>query len=241
MAIYNVGPFGQRVPTDGILDQCRCGKPAETEIQIGWIPEANCGAGGGQYEQVCWDCHESDKASRWEDLELDEIPEIAFQLVQTRKPIEVRLRNCAADDWSNEQLVGFRLDLEGEYGSVVNFVDANGRGWLYCQVYRQPVAPEITRQALDEVKIQHDIKKVAFEGPEPPDRGYTMRVSYLNPPADADALVEVMKDKVVVREFLFPAYKIYNLQAHFSEIVDSEIGKNDNGYRQAAWCGIGPV
>ncbi len=92
--------------------------------------------------------------------------------------------------------------------------------------------------ALDE---QYDIKKVAFEGPETPDRGYTMRVSYLKPPASANALVEVMKDKVVVRKFLFPAYKIYNLQAHFGEIVDSEIEKNDNGYRQAAWCGIGPV
>lgn len=78
----------------------------------------------------------------WQDLDLDEIPEIAFQLIQTRKPIEVRMRACAADDWSNEQLVGFRLDLEGEYGSVVNFVDANGRGWLYCQIYRQPVAAQ---------------------------------------------------------------------------------------------------
>ena len=110
-----------------------------------------------------------------------------------------------------------------------------------CESDEASTTPEITRQALDDGKIQHDIKKVAFEGPEPPDRGYTMRVSYLNPPADADALVEVMKDKVVVREFLFPAYKIYNLQAHFGEIVDSEIEKNDNGYRQAAWCGIGPV
>ena len=77
----------------------------------------------------------------WQDLDLDEIPELAFQLVQTRKPIEVRLRACAADDWSNEQLVGFRLDLEGEYGTgVVYFVDTNGGEWLYCQVYRQPVA-----------------------------------------------------------------------------------------------------
>jgi hypothetical protein len=89
--------------------------------------------------------------------------------------------------------------------------------------------------------MPHDIEKVAFEGPNTPDRGYTMRVSYLKPPANADALVEVMKDGEKVREFLFPAYKIYNLQAHFSEIVDSEIEKNDNGYRQAAWTGIGPV
>lgn len=91
------------------------------------------------------------------------------------------------------------------------------------------------------VVMPHDIDKVAFEGPNTPDRGYTMRVSYLKPPANADALVEVMKNGEKVREFLFPAYKIYNLQAHFSEIVDSEIEKNDNGYRQAAWTGIGPV
>lgn len=87
----------------------------------------------------------------------------------------------------------------------------------------------------------HEIEKLAFEGPKTPDRGYTMRVSYLKAPQSADALVQIMKDGQVVREFLFPAYKIYNLQSHFRDIVDSEIDKNDNGYRQAAWNGIGPV
>jgi hypothetical protein len=91
------------------------------------------------------------------------------------------------------------------------------------------------------VVMPYDIEKVAFEGPKTPDRGYTIRVSYLKPPANRDALVEVFKDGEKVREFLFPAYKIYNLQAHFGEIVDSEMEKNDNGYRQAAWTGIGPV
>lgn len=85
----------------------------------------------------------------------------------------------------------------------------------------------------------YDIDQVAFEGPKTPDRGYTMKVSYLKPPKNGDALVEVMNDGVVVREFLFPAYKIYNLQAHFSQIIDSEIQNNDDGYRQAAWNGIG--
>lgn len=85
------------------------------------------------------------------------------------------------------------------------------------------------------------IESVAFEGPKTPDRGYTIRASYLKEPKKADALIEIMKDGATVREFLFPAYKIYNLQAHFSEIVDSEIEENDNGYRQAAWSGIGPV
>ncbi len=46
----------------------------------------------------------------------------------------------------------------------------------------------------------HQIKSVAFEGPKTPDRGYTMRVSYLE--QLGDALVELMKDGSVVREFL---------------------------------------
>lgn len=80
------------------------------------------------------------------------------------------------------------------------------------------------------------VKSIAFEGPNTPDRGYTMRVSYLDQPGDA--LVELMKDGSVVREFLFPTYKIYNLQAHFSEIVDSEIANNNEGYERAAWSGL---
>lgn len=91
------------------------------------------------------------------------------------------------------------------------------------------------------MKTRPEIEKLAFEGPKTPDRGYTMRVSYLKPPSNENALVEVMKDGKKVREFMFPAYKIFNLQAHFSEIVDSEIEGDDNGYRQAAWSGIGPV
>jgi hypothetical protein len=89
--------------------------------------------------------------------------------------------------------------------------------------------------------ITYEVESTAFEGPKTPDRGYTIRASFLKPPFEADALIEIMKDGKVIRSFLFPAYKIYNLQAHFSEIVDSEINGNDNGYRQAAWCGIGPV
>ena len=66
MAIYETSPSGQRVITSGILDQCRCGKPADTEIQTGWIPEANAGAGGGQYDQVCSACRdESEFPKQW--------------------------------------------------------------------------------------------------------------------------------------------------------------------------------
>lgn len=85
------------------------------------------------------------------------------------------------------------------------------------------------------------VEKVAFEGPKEPDRGYTIRASYLLPPNAQDALIEVMRDGKPVRSFLWPAYKIWNLAAHFGEIVDGEIAGNDSGYNQAGWCGIGPV
>lgn len=82
------------------------------------------------------------------------------------------------------------------------------------------------------------IESVAFEGPKTPDRGYTIRASYLKAPHAADALIEVMKDGQPLRRFLFPAYKIYNLQAHFRDIVDGEIENSAKGYEMAAWNGI---
>lgn len=38
--------------------------------------------------------------------------------------------------------------------------------------------------------------------------------------------------------FSTPAYKIYNLQAHFSDIVDGEIENSDSGYQIAASTGL---
>lgn len=60
MAVYEINRCGQRVITHGTQGQCWCGKPAETEIQIGWVPEANAGAGGGQYDEVCFGCWEEE-------------------------------------------------------------------------------------------------------------------------------------------------------------------------------------
>lgn len=79
-----------------------------------------------------------------------------------------------------------------------------------------------------------EVESVAFEGPKTPDRGYTIRASYLKKPHDADALIEVMKDGQPLRRFLFPAYKIYNLQAHFRDIVDGEIENSARGYEMAS-------
>ncbi len=53
-----------------------------------------------------------------------------------------------------------------------------------------------------------------------------------------NARIEIIKDGKVYREFLFPAYKIYNLQAHFEDIVDGELQNSDAGYRIAASTGL---
>jgi hypothetical protein len=83
-----------------------------------------------------------------------------------------------------------------------------------------------------------EIESVAFEGPNPPDRGYSIRAHYLKKPNDGDALIEIYKDGLVVRKFLFPAYKIYNLQAHFKDIVDGELENSAKGYEMASWSGF---
>ncbi len=85
---------------------------------------------------------------------------------------------------------------------------------------------------------QYEVESVAFEGPPKGDRGYTVRASYLKQPNNGDALIEIFKDGEPLREFLFPAYKIWNISAHFPDIVDGEIEKSSRGYEMAAWDGI---
>jgi hypothetical protein len=79
------------------------------------------------------------------------------------------------------------------------------------------------------------IDKLAFESPE--DRGYKVKASYLTEPKGS-ALVEIFKDGELLREFLFPDYKIWNIAAHFPDIVAGEIEGNARGYRMASWDGI---
>ena len=83
----------------------------------------------------------------------------------------------------------------------------------------------------------YEIDKIAFESKQP-DRGYTARASYLKPPYNGNALIEILKDGKPLRSFMFPAYKIWNIAAHFSDIVDGEIENNAHGYEMAAWDGI---
>lgn len=71
------------------------------------------------------------------------------------------------------------------------------------------------------------------------ERGYSVKAWYLKQPNNGDALVKIFKGKALLRDFLFPAYKIYNIAAHFSDIVQSEIDKNIEGYKVAASTGFG--
>ena len=73
------------------------------------------------------------------------------------------------------------------------------------------------------------------------DRGYNVKGWYLKDTKEnkGDALIQITKDGKMLREFIFPAYKIWNIAAHFGDIVDSEITKDDNGYRIASSTGFG--
>lgn len=84
------------------------------------------------------------------------------------------------------------------------------------------------------------IDKEAFSS-KTPDRGFTVKAFYLVKPNNGDALVEVYRDGEPYRRFLFPAYKIWNIAAHFSDIVDGEIEGNYSGYDLAGWTWFGVI
>lgn len=73
-----------------------------------------------------------------------------------------------------------------------------------------------------------------------PDRGFTVKAHKLLSPV-GDALVEIYKDGEPYRRFLYPAYKVWNIAAHFGEIVTSEIDGNMAGYDAAGWTGFSIV
>ena len=79
------------------------------------------------------------------------------------------------------------------------------------------------------------IEKSVFSSP--PDRGFMAKAWYLSEPA-GDALVEIYREGQPYRRFLYPSYKIWNIAAHFSDIVDGEIEGNMAGYDLAGWNGF---
>lgn len=69
------------------------------------------------------------------------------------------------------------------------------------------------------------------------DRNYNVKAFYLEEPK-GEALIQITKDGKSLREFLFPAYKIWNIAAHFEDIVDSEFESGVGGYIMASSTGI---
>ena len=70
------------------------------------------------------------------------------------------------------------------------------------------------------------------------DRGFNVKAWW---PTDnsGDALIKIWQDDKLLREFTFPAYKVFNIAAHFKDIVDGELEKNADGYMMAASDGLG--
>lgn len=74
------------------------------------------------------------------------------------------------------------------------------------------------------------------------DRGFNVKAWHLKntETSKGDALIEITRDGELLRRFSFPAYKIYNIAAHFSDIVDGELTKENkmSGYNIAASTGL---
>lgn len=69
------------------------------------------------------------------------------------------------------------------------------------------------------------IGKVAYIGNH---RGYIFIATYLLEPK-GEALIEIKKDGKLIKEFLFPAYKIFNIAAHAEDIVNGLEENSDSG------------
>lgn len=78
-------------------------------------------------------------------------------------------------------------------------------------------------------QIQITIDKVAYEMEH---KGYVFKATYLTEPK-GQALIEISKDGELVRNFLFPAYKIYNISAHCDDIVNGLEKESDEGLYEA--------
>lgn len=83
------------------------------------------------------------------------------------------------------------------------------------------------------------IDKLAFESIQPRN-GFTLKVFYLSQP-DGQALAEIYYNDQPYKRFLWPSYKIFNLQAHWEDIVQSEISGDHAGYDVAGWTGFNVI
>jgi hypothetical protein len=69
-------------------------------------------------------------------------------------------------------------------------------------------------------------------------RGYRF-VSTDLPESKGDCLIEIFKGEQLVREFLWPGYKIWNIPAHADDIVDGLEENSNDGIKVAGSTGLG--
>ena len=65
------------------------------------------------------------------------------------------------------------------------------------------------------------------------------KIIALWPTDHGDALVTITREGKLLREFTYPAYKVYNLQAHFTDIVEGELANSAEGYAIAGSDALG--
>lgn len=68
--------------------------------------------------------------------------------------------------------------------------------------------------------------------------GFVFTATYLTNPK-GESLISIVKDNEVVREFLFPSYKIWNISAHAEDIVAGLKNDGDSGLLIAGSDGLG--
>jgi hypothetical protein len=96
----------------------------------------------------------------------------------------------------------------------------------------------VSDNSTTETAIPDDVESVAYDSRDKPYKGFHVRASYLKRPNDGDARIEIFRDGNLVRSFKYPAYRIYNIAAHFTEIVDGELEESESGYEAANFNGF---
>ena len=113
-------------------------------------------------------------------------------------------------------------------------MDLNGWPPASFRVRRRKAMEAIDFEEVNKMDRQKEDETPVFDLD---DRGFNVKAWYLKDTAESkgDALVEVKYGDKLIRQFVFPAYKIFNIFAHFSDIVSGELSKNDKdrGYRIA--------
>ncbi len=80
--------------------------------------------------------------------------------------------------------------------------------------------------------------KIAFDIEQKLEKNYRFIATYLIEPK-GEALIEIYRDEKLIKEFLFPAYKIWNIAAHAEYIIKGLEQESEIGLQIAGSDGLG--